>query len=329
MLIVYDNAKFKIICKFVKRYFSITSIGKNDLQMELRQLRYFIKAKELLNFTAAASALNISQSTLSQQIKQLEIELDVPLFERVGKRIKITEAGLLFYKYALQSVNSANSGFQLLKDFQNLETGELKIGSTFGLRHVLTKAVKTFLMSFPKIKITIVYGTSDDLIEKLDNFELDFILSFEEHKSNKSHSSQLLFTSEMVLLGSLNSKLKDIKEIKMRDLYQFQLALPSNGFSTRKYINQVLEKKNLSLQVSLEINDIQMLIDLVKTGEFYTILAKTTIQDVDAITSARIIHPFMERKAMVISLNEVYEKKAVKEFYKIIYKNINTFNKSI
>lgn len=291
--------------------------------MELRQLKYFIKAKELLNFTAAAAALNISQSTLSQQIKQLEIELDVPLFERVGKRIKITEAGLLFYKYAQQSVTSANSGFQLLKDYQNLETGELKIGSTFGLRHVLTKTVKIFLKSFPKIKIIIVYGTSDELIEKLDNFELDFILSFQEHKSNKSHSSELLFTSEMVLIGSENSILKDVDKIKMVHLNNFQLALPSSGFSTRKYINQIAEKKNFSLKVSLEVNDIPMLIDLVKTGEYYTILAKTTIQNIDSITSASITHPFMERKAMIISLKEVYEKKAVTKFYNIILNSIN------
>lgn len=73
--------------------------------MELRQLKYFLKAKELLNFTEAATALHISQSTLSQQIKQLEDELQVPLFNRIGKRITLTEAGDLFSVYAQQSVN--------------------------------------------------------------------------------------------------------------------------------------------------------------------------------------------------------------------------------
>lgn len=57
--------------------------------MELRQLKYFLKAKELLNFTDAAKALNISQSTLSQQIKQLEDELNVPLFNRIGKELRL------------------------------------------------------------------------------------------------------------------------------------------------------------------------------------------------------------------------------------------------
>lgn len=68
--------------------------------MELRQLRYFEKTSELLNFTEAAKALFISQSTLSQQIKQLESELGVLLFDRVGKRIVLTEAGSSFLPYA-------------------------------------------------------------------------------------------------------------------------------------------------------------------------------------------------------------------------------------
>jgi LysR family cyn operon transcriptional activator len=70
--------------------------------MELRQLKYFLKAKELLNFTEAAEQLNISQSTLSQQIKQLEDELDIPLFNRIGKRVTLTEAGALFADFAFK-----------------------------------------------------------------------------------------------------------------------------------------------------------------------------------------------------------------------------------
>src|SRR5262249_25691737 len=97
------------------------SIDKTDLDtMELRQLRYFTKAKDLLNFTEAAKALNISQSTLSQQIKQLEAELGIQLFNRIGKRIMLTEAGEMFSEYALQSIDKANQGLLLLADLNNL-----------------------------------------------------------------------------------------------------------------------------------------------------------------------------------------------------------------
>ena len=71
--------------------------------MELRQLKYFKEACELQNFSEAARVLHISQSTLSQQIKQLEDELDVLLFDRIGKRIVPTEAGLAFLPYAVRA----------------------------------------------------------------------------------------------------------------------------------------------------------------------------------------------------------------------------------
>ena len=68
--------------------------------MELRQLRYFTRTAKQLNFTEAAHTLYISQSTLSQQIKQLEDELGIPLFDRIGKRVRLTEAGEQFLPYA-------------------------------------------------------------------------------------------------------------------------------------------------------------------------------------------------------------------------------------
>lgn len=117
--------------------------------MELRQLRYFEKTSELLNFTEAAKALFISQSTLSQQIKQLESELGVLLFDRVGKRIVLTEAGSSFLPYARNAIRDADSGKQIIRDLQGLETGSLHIGVTYSLSTILTKALKKFSGNIP------------------------------------------------------------------------------------------------------------------------------------------------------------------------------------
>src|SRR3954463_12885756 len=106
--------------------------------MELRQLRYFIRSAELLNFTEAAHTLYISQSTLSQQIKQLEDELGIPLFDRIGKRVHLTEAGGLFLPYARQTLVDSEGGRFVIDDLKGLKTGELKIGVTYGLSALLT-----------------------------------------------------------------------------------------------------------------------------------------------------------------------------------------------
>ena len=87
--------------------------------MELRQLKYFIASAETLNFTVAAQQCFITQSTLSQQIKQLENDLGTPLFEHVGKRVYLTEAGRAFLPFARQTVADAAYGVQRIKDMCN------------------------------------------------------------------------------------------------------------------------------------------------------------------------------------------------------------------
>lgn len=136
--------------------------------MELRQLKYFEKTCELLNFTEAAHALCISQSTLSQQIKQLENELGILLFDRIGKRIILTEAGSSFLPYAKNAIRESENGKQIIRDLQNLDTGKLCIGATFSLSSLLTKALPLFSEQYPHIQISIIFATSDELMVKLE-----------------------------------------------------------------------------------------------------------------------------------------------------------------
>ncbi len=282
--------------------------------MELRQLKYFIKAKELLNFTAAAEALNISQSTLSQQIKQLEIELDTPLFNRIGKRITLTEAGALFYSYALQTVNKANSGLTLLKDLGELKTGDLSIGVTYGLRHLLTPALIAFLSDYPGVTVKVSFGTSEELHDKLIGLHLDLVLAFEEIVADENLTYTLLFESPLCLVAALDSPLANQKEIDLTAISQLPIVLPAAGYSTRKFVGDIFVKHNIHPKISAEINDIPTLLDLVKSGKWYTILAKTTV----AIDKELAIIPInkinMTRRAMIITHQDAYQKKAARYF---------------
>lgn len=286
--------------------------------MELRQLKYFLKAKEFLNFTEAAHSLNISQSTLSQQIKQLEDELKIPLFNRIGKRITLTEAGALFSTYALQSINKSQDGLELLKDLNNLNTGKIQIGVTYALRHVLTKALIEFAAQFPKIQFEIVFATSKELVDKLNHFELDVILTFEEIVKENHLNYQIIFTSPMTLVTSIKSDLKKKTSISLKEISKLSLALPAKGYSTTQFINEAFSKNNLHPRISIEINDIPTLLELVRTGNWYTILTQTTIENEQNLFSIPISGKNMIRTAMIISLKEVYEKKAIKYFLKIL-----------
>lgn len=288
--------------------------------MELRQLRYFLKAKELLNFTEAANHLYISQSTLSQQIKQLEEELGIPLFNRIGKRISLTEAGKIFSAYAEKSLLKSQEGFLALRDLEELKSGELNIGVTYGMRSTLIEALIRFSVEYPEVKVNIVFGTTSELIEKLHHLELDFALTFAEGNREEVFKYIPLFTSPMTLVVSKNAAIIRKESITLKEIINLPLALPTKGYSTTKFVTEAFKNSGLKPKVLIEINDIPTLLELIKSGNWYTILAQTTVTEKDELTTIPIKGKNMIRTAMLISLKDAYEKKAMKVFYQFLHR---------
>lgn len=285
--------------------------------MELRQLKYFLKAKELLNFTEAATALNISQSTLSQQIKQLEDELSVPLFNRIGKRITLTEAGNLFSEYALQSINRANEGLLLLRDLKNLNTGKVTIGVIYSMRILFAKILVQFASQYPNIKIQVVFGTTKDLLERLNLHHFDFILTFHEELREPHLKYQTLLKANMVLVTAKNSSLSQKVNISLQEVAGLPLALPFSGSNSIQFFEESFGQKNLVPNICMEINDIPTLFEIVKTGHWHTILSETSVNDPEVV-GIPIDGKNMRRTIMIISLRDAYEKKAVAKFYEML-----------
>jgi len=278
--------------------------------MELRQLRYFLKAKELLNFTEAATALNISQSTLSQQIKQLEDELNVPLFNRIGKRVTLTEAGDLFSDYALQSINKANEGLLLLRDLKNLNVGNITVGVIYSMRILFAKILIKFANQYPNIKIKVVFGTTKDLLERLNLHHFDFILTFHEEPIEPHLKCQTVLKANMVLVTAKDSEIAQKANITLQEVADLPLALPFSGNNSIQFFDQSFGQQSLVPNICMEINDIPTLFEVVKTGHWHTILSDTSVNDPDVV-AIPIEGEKMRRTIMIISLREAYEKKAV------------------
>lgn len=285
--------------------------------MELRQLKYFIKAKDLLNFTEAAKVLNISQSTLSQQIKQLEDELGVLLFNRIGKRVVLTEAAEMFGDYALQCINKANQGLLLLNDLNNLKTGKITVGVIYSMRILFARALIQFAKQYPHIKVQVVFGTTKDLLEGLNLHHFDFVLVFAEKVKSPNLKYQTLLSANMVLVTSKRSSLAGKRSITLKEIARLPLALPFSGYSTIQFFVESFSQKKLDLDICMEINDIPTLFEIVKTGHWHTILSETSIND-PHVVGIPIEGKNMRRSIVIASLKEAYEKKAVKKFYALL-----------
>jgi len=290
--------------------------------MELRQLRYFIRSAELLNFTEAAHTLYISQSTLSQQIKQLESELDIPLFDRIGKRVRLTEAGEKFLPYARQTLVDAESGQFVINDLKGLKTGELRIGVTYGLSALLTPVLVQFSTQYPDIKIIVEFGTSQELLDKLKSTRVDFLLSFLELPDNEMFISQRLYESPLTLVAHPSNAVAGKKSVQLNDLKDIPLVLPAKGFHTRQFLNEALAKQAITANIKMELNDINTLLQLVETGKWCTIMTVAAVKERKSLITIPIRGLNIISQASITWPKDSYRKKSVLIFTEMIQKKM-------
>ena len=256
--------------------------------MELRQLKYFVRSAELQNFSQAAKDLFITQSTLSQQIKQLEDELDIRLFDRKGKRVFLTEAGQTFLPYAKQTLSDAAYGIQRLKDLQNIKTGSLKIGVTYSLSHMLTNTVTEFSRQYPDIKLEIVYRSAIHLKEMLKEKQVDFVLTYKPLAEDSQIEATTLFDSELCVVIAPHHPLASQKKISLSTLKNYPLILPSAGLTARETLNYILKMNYLQLIPRVELNDVNTLLQFAETGYWATVLSKASIYGMETLKAIPI-----------------------------------------
>ncbi|OKS85636.1 LysR substrate-binding domain-containing protein [Mucilaginibacter polytrichastri] len=278
--------------------------------MEVRQLGYFVKAAELLHFTKAAEAVYITQSTLSQQIKLLEQELGMPLFDRLGKHVSLTEAGQVFLGHARRVLLDIEKGKQAINDLNNMLAGELRIGVTYAFTSLILPVLPIFSKKFPNLKIYLEYGAPEDLEFKLKQSELDLILAFHNQSNDPDFDLQPLSKSNIVMVVAKNNKLAKLKNISLKDVLDLNLILPAKGFSSRNFVDELFEKKKIKPSIRVELNDMHSLLSLVQNGEQVSIINEKALIGWDQLVAVPIAGNKLSRQSYVIWNKGAYRKKA-------------------
>lgn len=284
--------------------------------MEIRQINYFIKAAEMLHFTDAAAACFVTQSTLSQQIKQLEEELGTLLFDRVGKQVRLTEAGDVFLIHARQIIFDVKKSRQAILELNNLVIGDLKIGVTYAFSSMLLPALAPFSYKYPGIKIVVEYGTAGELEHKLKQGELDVILAFHDQSDNDNQSLEMehLFSSRIMMVVSKKHPLAALKKISLVELAKVELILPSKGFSSRDLLDELFRKGRLSPLIKIEMNDVHSLLSMVEEGNWATIINEKAIITWENLVAIPISGKEYYKQAFILWQKGGYRKKSATLF---------------
>lgn len=286
--------------------------------MEIRQLKYFAKVAETLNFSDAAKALYITQSTLSQQIKQLEQELNAPLFLRNSHSVCLTEVGEELLPYALRTLHAADLCIDRVHDLQQLLTGTLNIGVTYTFSPILTETLLVFMKLYPHVRLNIFYKPMEELMELLSNRKVDFVLAFKSSVCHDEIESHILFDNHLAVIAGDGHPLAGKDKVKLSELGQYDIALPSKGLQARNALDKALSKYMTKLHVRLELNEVNILLKLVKQSRLVTVLAEATIHNEPGIKAVPLDFPENEMEGCVHVLKNTYRKHSMREFIRLL-----------
>ena len=292
--------------------------------MEFRQLRYFVKVAELRSFSEASKTLFISQSTLSQQIKQFEEELGVELLVRDSRHVSMSDYGEQYLPYAKQVLKDVDTSTERMNDVRQLKIGTLNVGATYTFCPLLADTVRDYMKKYPGIKLKIYCRSMENLMEMLEHGQLDVALSYKPLQSYDDIDSHILFNSNLCVIAGKDNPVAKKERIRLAELENLPLVLPAKGLQARNAFDSLLYGQNFKFDVRLEINDLSMLLDMVSRTNLVTLLSGATIHSNKNFVAISLDHPHSEMQGSFHLLKGTYCKNATKEFLKMLVEN-NSF----
>ena len=272
--------------------------------MDLRQLEMFQAIVEAGSFTNAGKRLHVSQSAISRQITLLEKELGVQVLMRSNKRVFLTDAGKTLLKHCHRIFRDVEEALLEVSQNETISEGSLRVGGGMSVcTYLLPHILKEYHARHPNIRLTVTTGTSEPTMEKIRNNEIDIgvlTLPVESHDLEV----ESIIEEEMVVVMSPSHPLSTRKELSVKDLGGTPLILFERGSNTRKIIERFIDEQDISANIVMQMENVEIIKPLVDIGLGITIIPyQSIVREVEAGTLhyARISgHPLYRKLGLVM-----------------------------
>lgn len=249
------------------------------MNLELKQLITFKVASENLNFTRTAKMLNFAQSSITSQIKTLETELGKPLFERLGKRLILTEAGRQFKKYADKMIQLSEEAKETIDGVED-PVGTLTIGAQESqCTYRLPPILKEFKAQFPRVKLIFKPAHSDEKArEQLMDGLLDIAFITDVSRPVDAFKMESLTQENIKMVVSPDHPLLTKSEVYPEDLEHETLLLTETGCSYRNILEESFRMAGIYPQNKLEFVSIEAIKQCVIAGLGIAVLPAMVVE---------------------------------------------------
>jgi DNA-binding transcriptional LysR family regulator len=245
-----------------------------DRAVTLRQLRTFKTVADLKSLSLAAQKLRLSQPSVSYQVKELEEALGLPLLDRLGKQVQLTEAGSVLYSYARRTLDVLDEAALALEEMRGIKRGRLRVGAstTVGI-YLLPAALGAFKKLHPGLVISLEIGTRARVQEQVLKNELDLAVVGPALKD--PDLTILPFVSdELVVVAPAGHKLAGRKELSLKELADQPFVMREPASGSRSAFEKAARKAGAKLNVAMELGSNGAIKHAVESGLGLAVLSR-------------------------------------------------------
>lgn len=275
--------------------------------MTLQQLRYFCVMTEVLHYTKAANLLYISQPSLSYSLGELEKELGVPLFEKIGKQTRLTKFGTAFMPYAKRALEELSLGQEKLLEMVNPTGGSINLGYIYSVGFkVMPRFVDKFYIHQGNRQITFRFQQSmtEILLENLLDGSLDIVISAQPDIDKIDYLP--IYRQEMFLAVPANHSLADRNTVSITDLANEKLISINHNTSMYKQLDECFKKADMRPQIIFEVDECSSIAAFVETGAGIAIMPHLPVLDSYNVKLIPFADPPMKRDICVLKHKDRY-----------------------
>lgn len=247
--------------------------------MEIRNLITFVRIAEVRNFSKTAEQLGYSQSAVTMQIKQLEAELQVQLFERIGKKAKLTQAGQRLLPYALDILSAAGKAESIAREPEQI-SGKLRIGTCES--YVISVLPPVFMEMgerCPGVEISTHTAPVPNLIDMLRQNDIDILYFLDEKLYFPEWIKVMEQPENIYFVSSSSSPLARMKKIPISRLVEEPLYLTEKGISYRYAMEQTLAAAGYELHPRLEVGNTDVITRFLLKNKGISFLPEYVVKD--------------------------------------------------
>jgi DNA-binding transcriptional LysR family regulator len=235
------------------------------MNITLRQLEVFEAVARNRSFTRAAEELHLTQPAVSMQIRQLEENLGLPVFEHIGKKFFLTDPGQEMFQYARRIAEILGQAEELLEQSRDAERGRLSLSVATTAGYFATRLLSEFAARFPKVSYSLDVTNRETLVNQLESNERDLVI-MGEPPADMDLLYEPFMENPLVVVAPPDHPLAGRRDIPLVELEQQRFVVRERGSGTRAAIERVFASKKVAFHTAMEMSSNEALKQAVQAG---------------------------------------------------------------